>query len=140
MYPFQKNTETLCKKELASILKTSPEALEKFEEQYAVAELEYAKKSNNLFDHSIQQIKGKIRKITTHQELIDKIVDELVAQTVVEHYGKEYSITKFDVPEETQVTPDDLKEFDQFNRPNLLGRFMQRDTSGNAYPLLLELY
>ena len=98
MYPFQKNTETLCKEELASILKTSPEALEKFEEQYAVAELEYAKKSNNLFDHSVQQIKRKIRKITTHQELIDKIVDELVVQTIVDIMEKNTALLNLMYP------------------------------------------
>ena len=84
---FQK--ENISVKELAKLLKTSPEALQKFNAAYKEYTISNDETTDNLFEMSAKSVSEKERArwesfdIREVDPLVNRIVDELVEQTPV---------------------------------------------------------
>ena len=140
MNDFLNQKDIITKEEAAEILKISPQALKEFEEKYQKAELEYEKKSPNLFDRSIHLLKKTKKEKTIAPELIDRIVDELLSQTKVEYFGESHEEYVFPEVELKHVTPEEFSDIPLSEQPYLLGDYMRKDTQGESYPCLLYLW
>ena len=140
------------KKDIAKLLKSSPEALERFEEAYKKNYLD--KVSDNLFEVSAAQA-SELRK-QSQEEFDDSvpalsfadwqntklnILEELIAQTPVYSYKKgQKAVLKLPAPAKQLVTAEELKKLPESLRPQLTGYLMKRDTAALSYPIILENY
>lgn len=83
--PKRKNVKSLSLGEAVKILKADPKFLDKFEEMYRKADSS-ENDSNNLFDINAKQAAEEKEGILSNgcsQDIINRIVDELLSQTVV---------------------------------------------------------
>ena len=145
---FQKE-EKLSVKELAGILKTSPEALEKFNAAYKEYTISNDETTDNLFEVSAKSVSEKERArwesfdIREVDPLVNCIVDELVAQTPVYHYergGQSKSLLPCPSGKEL-VTNAEIEKLPLKMRPQLTGHLMHIDIDGQpSYIELLDLY
>ena len=142
--------KVISKEAIASMLNTSPEALAAFEASYERYSLEQDT-SDNLFAINAKQMAG-IKKdqspaVTTDKDYLDnlkaRIVNELVAQTVVWNYDGE---TKFaEACADTKyigesVALSDINAVATELRPQLSGMFMKVDINGHSSEALLSTY
>lgn len=131
----------ITKNEIAEMLHTTPSAIKLFEKAYADNILsdealnhnaKTAAAKNN-FDQEI--IQDNLKKI------IEKITDELLAQTEVLSYnGQVLSRKTFATQYDTPVTPEDLADIPTELRPQLTGNYLSRDCDGNTAQTLLYFY
>lgn len=146
---FSKNTKEaiMSKEELALFLKTTPEALEKFEESYQIHVMDDPKISDNLFQVNAKQAASLNPKFNMNeeemvQELADRIVNELLAQTAIYSYdGKEAVDQTFDAdPKSMKVTLEEIYSIPKHLRPELSGNYMKKSLSGDTGVFLLSQY
>lgn len=136
----------MSKDEAAALLKTSPEALRKFEDSYRTAVLTGEGKEETegeFFAVSAKQAAEKLNKEgnSCPEEIIDRIVEELLARTVVYSYsGGEISEEVFTEPFFKQLTPEELNAIPIEDRPMLSGSCIRKDLAGDTYPDLLDMY
>ena len=144
---FQK--ERISVKELAKLLKTSPGALEKFDAAYKNCVITNDEITNNVFEISAknasksERAKWETFDIQTLDPLVNRIVEELVAQTPVYHY-KRGGQTGNLLPApngNALVTCEEVNRLPEKMRPQLTGHLMNIDLDGQpSYIELLDLY
>lgn len=134
------NMEFIPQEDTARILGVDLEDLSAFEEQYQKAAITFEDKTPNIFDKSVHLFKGKKEKQEINEELVSRIVKELLVQTTVEHYGREYEQFIFSDEDLPFLTPDDLKDIEPSVRPDLLGNYMKKDCNKDIYPFVLSMY
>lgn len=157
MFNFLKHSKVISKDEIAKLLNTSPEMLAEFEESYKKAVLNDSEGlPDNFFKINAKQMAadkaGVAQSDEIVQDLIDRIVKELAAQTQVYTYkrcGSKESHAGF-VPfvQENEVsgylgapvTKEEILSLPESIRPELSGSLMKKDTSGDAGPILLAVY
>ena len=142
----------LSKEEIADLLKTDPEALQKFEESYENHVLKKDDISDNFFEINAKQITKERKKYVLpdispvnqdYDIIIQRIISELLEQAAVYHWdGKQEHIETFDaLPDGYQpVTMDDLKKIPEEYRPELTGRLYKKDIAEDTASLLLYYY
>lgn len=145
----RKNTKTLSLDEAARILKANPKFLDKFEEMYRKAGSS-ENDSNNLFDINAKQAAEEKEGILSNgcnQDIIDRIVDELLSQTVVWKFdGKRVNGTldTKSLPEtEVKVLKEELLKISKDVRPQFTGTFVAKDmkeSSSEIVYLMLQKY
>ena len=144
---FQK--ERVSVKELAKLLKTSPETLEKFDAAYKNYVITNDETTNNLFEISAknaaenERAKWETFDIRTLDPLVNRIVDELIAQTPVYHYERGGQASNLlPVPNgKALVTCEEVNSLPEKMRPQLTGHLMHIDIGGQpSYIELLDLY
>ena len=114
-----KINEKFSKDEIAKMLKTTPEALETFENAYMKASDIEQKESDNLFDmNSRQAVQTKNSKETNKkvEMLTLRIVNELLCQT---------GIRCISTNNNDYVTLEDIKSIPENIRPQLTGHLMK---------------
>lgn len=138
--------KTISKEDIAKLLNTNPEALEAFENAYATQALNA--ESDNFFDMNSRMAADMNRGITCENaenvdEMIDKIVNELLAQTTTyKHTHRHDSIHHANnFIGEHPVTLDEIKQLPETQRPQLTGTLQKKDLAGApSYVALLDLY
>ena len=138
----------MSKEKLAEMLRVTPEALKAFEKSYQLHSMNEPI-SDNLFKVNAKQAaslnpkqdvpeKGKV------QDLIDRIVNELLDQALIYEYdgkpgftyGNIYSCNQtrtVKVPENSEVTLEEINELPKELRPDLTGRYVKKSLSdGNG--------
>lgn len=137
------------KEKMASLLKTSPDALIAFEKAYKKYALEDV--SENFYEinsrQASQAAKDKSQPMEADFEALEilkgRIVDELLSDTSVFTYdGKTgYTTSKLNITDENSyVTAEDIAKFPKEVRPQLSGMLMSRDMPDDSYPHLLWYY
>ena len=140
----RKEEISLSADEMAEILKTSPEALEEFEKSYKSASFQKGI-SDNYFEINAKQAKEMKEPVLTEEapdDLIDRIVKELVAETSVYTYEKKKQyITDFSalIGENKTVTAEDLETLPKEVRPQCTGNLMPQGIPGTGGSLLYNL-
>lgn len=146
LFQEQKRDSVAVKNNIAKLLNMDPEAFRAFEEAYQKQALDDRYISENLFEVSAKQAAGQRERAQIEDalnDLVDRIVNELLAQTQIYEYdGKQVKAQRYQIPEEhqTRVTLDDINRFPQELRPQLSGDLMKKDITEPAYIILLEQY
>lgn len=124
----------LNREQLAKLLQTTPDALQKFEEAYRKEILNNPSMSDNLFEINAKQAvamhgDNTLIKDENVQELISKIVEELLSET--ETYccvkGNVQSHLPFALPPANHVHLSEISSLPKKLRPQLTGRYMTTD-------------
>ena len=132
--------------EIASLLKTNPELIKKFEESYNKNVLIPKNESDNLFDHNSRE--ASLDRAEGHKddviltEMVEKIVAELLSQSHVMEFDGE-KIVYHSPKEETSlmlVGAEEVNKLPLNSRPQLTGNLVSRDISEPSYIALLEMY
>lgn len=138
----------ISKEKAAQILKTSPEALEEFENSYSRIEDD---EIDNFFDLNSRKAK-EIRESNTKEvggydesklsEIINDIVEELKSETLVWEYdGNSHGVNKVNyLPKETAISNKDLSQFPIGVRPELAGNLIKKDIKEPSYLMLVFYY
>lgn len=131
------------KEKIAELLKTSPEALQIFEDTYQNLVLTDTDLPDNFFEINAKQASAAHGKQNTGnaEEIIEKIVEELLAQT--ESYtfdGTQQKIKDVDLSLGQMVMNDEIRQLPEHLRPQLTGYLCKRDIKEPAYPIILEMY
>lgn len=147
MFQFLKKSKKkeMSNEELAAILQTSPELLKKFESAYAKQVLAYPEESENLMDLNVHEYKDNRTMLTENsselEEIVDRIVNELLEDTVAYVYDGKKHIELFpNKRKEQRITPNDLVKIPPELRPQLTGDYMQRDLKDDSSKVILEMY
>lgn len=119
----------ISKDEVAEILKTTPAALDAFENAYSEASLREASESDNLFDINSRQAASMILSNTPEMSnkveiLTERIVDELLSISGTKRLTD--ANTGF-------VTSNDVQSIPENVRPQLTGHLMKVDINEPAY-------
>lgn len=142
----RKSKESISLDEAAQILKTDPELLRKFDEKYQECILSETD-SDNLFTINAKQVaeeKEGIEARNCSQNIIDKIVEELISQTSVWKYDGRSVSGSLDttlLPEtKPEVTKTEVMSIPEKIRPQFTGFLMQRDIKESSYKTLLFMF
>ena len=145
--------KSISKEEIAKLLNTNPAALEAFEKAYATQALNT--ESDNFFDMNSRMAAEENRGFggqtfigdkTFHENfdnLVDKIVNELLAQTTIYKHTHRHDSTHhaLNYIGEQPVTLDDIKQLPEEIQPQLSGTLMKKDIGGApSYVALLDIY
>lgn len=130
------------KERAIELLKTNPEAFERFEEVYKVASLRDEDGSDNFFDKG-KAVLDKDRKKSEEKmedadwtyinSIVSRIVEELLLYPAVE--SEEYKSGKLKL-----VTLDEVNKIPLSLRPQLTGTMVIRDIKYASYPMVLFYY
>lgn len=144
MFDFLKR-KGISKEDIAKMLKTTPDALKDFEDAYKTYALSDTI-SDNLFEINAKQAalmnEGVISDNPEIESIIQRIVNELIAQTAVWKYdGKkgEMKTSLVDKPN-NPVSLDEINALPEHIRPQLTGTLMKRDIGEPSYFILLDNY
>ena len=144
---------SLDKDAVAQLLKTNPKALQAFEAAYAAQALD--EESDNFFEQNSRQASAALREsqatgseadMATAENLISRIVDELLAKTSVYEFNGDLSVpAKVELPKALpdgtlSVTNNDVCALPETMRPQLTGSLMKVDIAEPSYPSLLYMY
>ena len=157
----------LTKGEIAELLKTNPEALEAFEKAYTIHVLDPDVDTGNLFDMDRRSAKASEdserkkqadetgeeeteqsdseqdeKQLVMVDNLVRRIVDELIDQTVLYTYSKKgHGYEKLSLPgDHTPVKAEEIYALPENLQPQLTGHMMKRDMDELVYPELLKAY
>lgn len=133
----------LNKNAIAELLKTTPEALSAFEDSYRKNVLEQDKPGKHLFRNIIDAVNPNVEDRNVDPALINRIVDELVADTRVFKYKNGESSTPEmpALPDNQSVTLDELNKISKSIRPQLSRNCIQTDMEyGMTGPSVLFMY
>lgn len=121
--------------EIARLLKTSPEAMMKFEEEYQKTLLETPE---NFFKLSAVQAKENIASADKIAgDMVKRIVDELLEKTEFYDYdGKSVRIGRFPQATTPPVTCEEINSLPPDMRPDLTGTLLKRDMPGSCEQIL----
>ena len=117
--------------EIAELLRTSKEALDRFEATYKEASKDFNVNSYNLFDYSVEDAKNYLTKNVSDDanETVNRVVDELVEDT--------FSGVENKLP---RLTNDDLKSIPLEIRPQLTGDLYQVQVDPDSSQAVLAMY
>lgn len=147
MFDFLMKRKTLQLDEVAELLKTRPELVKAFENAYSANALDDSVVPENLFEVNAKQAAAQHAGIVERPEeveaMINKIVDELVAETKVWKYDG--NTTKESVypalPEGSGlITNAQINALPMEMRPQLTSNLMKIDIAEPSHLALLEMY
>lgn len=131
--------------QIAELLRTTPAAVEAFEDAYRTHKLDTNVDENDLFGMNSRQAAamthGDVDEATG--DLIGRITDELVAQTSVWHYAPEEGVrvTSFPaLPDGHKVTREEVATLPREMRPQLTGSLVTKDIDEDSAPAILWFY
>lgn len=143
----QTNNNIAVKNDIAKLLNVNAEALRAFETAYRKQILDSGAISDNLFEINAKQAASERERPQIKAELedlIDRIVNELLEQTQVYKYdgkrAKKYSISLSSKEKGCSVTKEELNRIPREMRPQLSGHLMQTEIKEPSYIALLEMY
>lgn len=135
----------LDRNQIAELLRTTPAAVEAFEDAYRTYKLNTNIDKNDLFGINSRQAAAM-----THGDVdeaagdcIRRITDELVAQTSVWHYAPEdgVRVTSFpSLPDGHEVTREEVATLPREMRPQLTGSLVTKDIDEDSAPAILWFY
>lgn len=117
------------KEEIVELLKTTPEALEEFEQIYSIASLNEEQNSDNFFKKN-SRMANAINKSGNKQlrscdsDIIDRIVEELINYDDIEE----------------PVTLEEINSIPEHLRPQLSARYMKVDINAPSSAAVLQFY
>lgn len=130
----------LSKDEIAALLKTSPELLQKFEEKYKATPISV---SDNFFDLNAKDVSDLcVNDISEElEDIINRIVNNLVSETLVYKY-QDKNLMSFELISDkmTPVSLEEIHSLNEDNRPQLTEKFMRVDLDVNSSMTLLMEY
>lgn len=134
----QKPTITI--EQTAALLKTSPDALQAFEAAYQAAR--DAQPSDDLIQVSSKDLKNaRPQQSTSPEELMNRIVDELLQQTAVWTWdGQTVSDNTASLTEGQKVFLSELQEIPEEIRPQATGYLYHKQIPGESYMSVLAFY
>lgn len=131
--------------QIAELLRTTPAAVEAFEDAYRTHKLDTNIDKNDLFGMNSRQAAamthGNVDEATG--DLSRRITDELVAQTSVWHYAPEDGVraTSFPaLPDGHEVTREEVATLPRDMRPQLTGSLVTKDIDEDSAPAILWFY
>lgn len=135
----------LDKEQIAELLRTTPAAVEAFEDAYRTHKLDTNIDKHDLFGMNSRQAAAMTRADvdTAAGDCIRRITDELVAQTSVWHYAPEdrVRVTSFlALPDGTSVTREEVMALPREMRPQLTGSLVTKDIDEDSAPAILWFY
>lgn len=138
------------REEIATLLKSNPDALARFEESYRSMALEATEPEGNIFGKNSRDMSEEAHSqplpkdfdMQRVRDIVDAAVDELLEKTWVLHCvsGKTESSRIPIGPARAPLTNADLQEVPTAVRPQLTGSLMRVDIRGVSYEPLLEGY
>lgn len=134
---------SLPKEEIAEWLKVSPERLEAFENAYQIYGMDAD--TGNLFDQPATEAKDQNAHLTEARDvlenMIDRIVVELAAKTLVMEFKGGTTRTVHGICESKKpVELEEILTLPKELRPQLTGRYIQKDLPGDSSSSLLYFY
>lgn len=138
MFDFVKN-KSITREEMADLLKMSPDSLEEFEKSYKEI-LDTIPNSDNLFEFNAKHASSAIKEGSIEEEIVDKIVDELMSQVNIYTYDGSESIIEGKKLLGEPVTLEEINSLDPVNRPQLTGTLMKKEIEQDSYKILLDQY
>lgn len=132
--------------QIAELLRTTPAAVEAFEDAYRTHKLDTNVDKNDLFGMNSRQAAAMTREDVDAAtgDLIGRITDELVAQTSVWRYAPEegtVSTTSFPaLPDGHDVTREEVAVLPREMRPQLTGSLVTKDIDEDSAPAILWFY
>lgn len=141
----------ISKEDIAKLLKTTPEALEAFEQAYHTQVIQKMPDTGNLFDMDAKSTKDAVKKKEGRRvtklsqkvdELVSRIVKELLAQAILYSYDGSIAQVEKALCEATRnpVTNSDLCKLPESIRPQLTGSLAKIDVPDQTYMELLQQY
>lgn len=133
------------KNEIAKLLKTDVKSLEAFEKSYAKSILSQGP-SDNFFEINAKQAAEMVPTVAIDNQevemLIDRIVNELLAQTTIYEFDGETlkTIEEKKLTSNRIVSQEDINKLPPPLQPQLTGELMKVDMPGPSYELVLWYY
>lgn len=131
--------------QIAELLRTTPAAVEAFEDAYRTHRLD-----TNIDKHDLFGMNSRQAAAMTHGEVDEaagdlsrRITDELVAQTSVWHYAPDdgVRVTSFpSLPDGHEVTREEVMALPREMRPQLTGSLVTKDIDEDSAPAILWFY
>ncbi len=144
LFKKDKNLSVKDKDQIASLLKTTPQALEAFEEVYRNNILMDTNLPDNFFDVNAKQaaaVHDKLDNAADMEDLVGRIVKELLSQADIYSFDGEHEMLKCQRPViGPAVTREEIEAFPKNMRPQLTGFFMRRDIHEPAYKMIVYMY
>lgn len=142
-----KAAAALEKDQIAALLKTTPEALEAFENSYRVNILDRPSDTGSIFDVSAKQTAAGIGRMSIEaraKDLNDRIINELLSQTPVMRWdGHDFTVnTPWNALADgtPDVTLEEIQAIPEVIRPQLSGKLMKSDIPSQTAGTLLFNY
>lgn len=132
--------KTADREQVAKILKTSPEALKKFEEAYAVAPID----ENSMFavnSRNVDKMQASDNTVDV-TDIKNRIIDELLAKTTTFEYDGKTVKTHATLPDPNlvPVTNEEIIALPEDLRPQLTGSLMMLQVPERSSDILMQEY
>lgn len=127
-------TTKMTHEEIAQYLKINPEELEKMEQSYQMSCMEF---KEDFFDYGAKDVNSsELTEISTVLEaLIERIVKELLQETII--LGMDGKAEPFLCEKPIPVTKEEIMRLPENLRPQLTGRYVQKDIPDNSSEMIL---
>lgn len=137
--------EPLSKEALAEMLRTTPELLEEFEQQYRAAAYNTIPNPSNAFSINSRQAAEMEREEegAVQEDLVERIVNELLTGLPMYIYDGEQGqqvIRYTAIPIGEAVSVEEVNALPLAERPQLTGTCSIRDIEQDSYPILLSMW
>lgn len=130
--------EKLDQKELASFLKTTPEALQRFEDSYQYYAIDQNPETGNLFDEQKKSMPSNDGFTPEQEACINRVVNEFLSNSkLLEWDGVKLQDHRFSITEEALITAEDLDCFSRENCPQATGIYSTFDLREDEDKILL---
>ena len=130
--------EKLDQKELASFLKTTPEALQRFEDSYQYYAIDQNSETGNLFDEQKKSMPSNDGFTPEQEACINRVVNEFLSNSkLLEWDGVKLQDHRFSITEEALITAEDLDCFSRENCPQATGIYSTFDLREDEDKILL---
>ena len=131
--------------QIAELLRTTPAAVEAFEDAYRTHKLDTNVDKNDLFGMNSRQAAAMTRTDVDEAagDCIRRITDELVAQTSVWHYAPKDGVRVMSfpsLPDGHAVTREEVMALPREMRPQLTGSLVTKDIDEDSAPAILWFY
>lgn len=127
-------TTKMTHEEIAQYLKINPEELEKMEQSYQMSCMDF---KEDFFDYGAKDVNSsELTEISTVLEaLIERIVQELLQETII--LGMDGKAQPFLCEKPVPVTKEEIMRLPENLRPQLTGRYVQKDIPDNSSEMIL---
>lgn len=151
LFKKKKVPDNLSREDIASILKTTPEALDKFEEAYRTYAIDEPEELNPFDGNMRNQVQENHivsfndiseKDLKAVKKLTERIVSELLSQTQTYTWDRATgeSYVRESISCNCTVTQSDILSLPAEIRPQLSGCLMLKDIKGDSYESLLYFY
>lgn len=138
MKSFIRKKEKLDRKELASFLKTTPEALKRFEDSYQYHAIDQNPETGNLFDEQKKSMPSNDGFTPEQEACINRVVNEFLSNSkLLEWDGVKLQDHGYSITEKALITEEDLDCFSRENCPQATGIYSTFDLREDGDEILL---